>query len=366
LAVINYMAALHGLILALVIGRKSLQRFDANTLLALLLGISSYGLAVSTLYNGGFYEIWPHLLILFDPLIMLVPPLIYLYVHSRIAGHIHWRPIHFAHLIPFFLNGVLWLPFYLMNSHDKVRFYLENLQHPKLLSLVMLPRILVAFAYIFASLAALVSHTRSLAKAPGDAHRKNLSWLWHLLVGVLFVWGTISLLHLYIPTRISEEELNHLSNLLSSAFIFAMGYRVLLHPEILHREMAPQEPVKYQKTGLGDEEAEEIWRRLERVMAQEQPHLNGKLTLQGLADQLLLPGHQLSQVINQKGAANFNSYLNGHRIRAAQEMMRSHPDQKLLAIAFACGFSSLSTFNRVFRETTGQSPSEYRETERRA
>jgi AraC-like DNA-binding protein len=253
-----------------------------------------------------------------------------------------------------------------MNSHDKMRYYLENLQHPKLLSLVMLPRILVAFAYIFASLAAVVHHTRSLAKAPGDTHRKNLAWLWHLLVGVLFVWGAIALLHLYIPTQISEEEFNHLSNLLSSAFIFAMGYRVLLHPEILHREMAPQEPVKYQKTGLGDKEAEEIWRRLERVMAQEQPHLNGKLTLQGLADQLQLPGHQLSQVINQKGAANFNSYLNGHRIRAAQEMMRSQPNQKLLAIAFACGFSSLSTFNRVFRETTGQSPSKYREAEHRA
>jgi len=38
----------------------------------------------------------------------------------------------------------------------------------------------------------------------------------------------------------------------------------------------------------------------------------------------------------------------------------SNPELRVSEIAFQSGFTSLTHFNRVFKKTTGQSPSEFR------
>ncbi|MEV0251784.1 AraC family transcriptional regulator [Nocardia sp. NPDC050712] len=53
--------------------------------------------------------------------------------------------------------------------------------------------------------------------------------------------------------------------------------------------------------------------------------------------------------------------LRSLRIDRARELLVTAPDQTILAIAEACGFSGDRQFYRVFREQTGMSPAEYRE-----
>jgi len=358
-AIINYLAAIHGFILAMIIHRKSHRRLDANIILSILLMFSSWMLAGATLYNGGGYRHWPHLILFFDPFVQLIPPLIYFYVSTRIHGPLHLRPKQALHLIPFIYNLITWLPFYLMSSANKRVFYLK-IQHPHPLSWILLPRILVPTFYIILSLTILVRHTRSLKKTPDKAHRKNLKWLWLLLIGILLVWGIITFIHGYSPAQISEEEFSQLSNLLSSVFIFAMGYQVLLHPEILNRDIGNITLPKYQKTGISNPEVTQIWLLLDQKMKQEMLFLEPTLTLNKLSELMNLPQHQLSQVINQKTGTNFYSFLNTQRIDHAQKMMKNTPTSKLLSIAFSSGFQSLATFNRVFKEITRQTPSQYR------
>lgn len=359
-AVVNYLASFHGFILALIIRRKSHRALDANALLSCLLGLSSLALAGATIYNGGGYRSWPHLLLLFDPFILLIPPLIYLYVQSRIHGVLSWRAGLTVHLLPFLINLVILFPFYAMPAKAKIGYFILHLQHPHPVSLIMAPRILTPFFYIVLSILVLMQYTRTLPRNPQHAHLRNLLWLWHLLIGVLIVWSSIALIHVYIPVKISEEEFNHLCNLLSSLFIFALGYRVLLHPEILSRDISGVEPPKYEKTGVSETDAELIWLNLEKCMESQQPFLEPSLTLKSLADQVSVSQHQLSQVINQKSGDRFHAFLNHYRIRKAQQLIESKTDEKLLSIAFASGFQSLSTFNRVFKEMTGLSPSQYR------
>ncbi len=52
-------------------------------------------------------------------------------------------------------------------------------------------------------------------------------------------------------------------------------------------------------------------------------------------------------------------YLTHHRISHAQRLLAT-TDQKVLEIAFASGFSSLSRFNEAFRRACGCTPREYR------
>lgn len=360
-AVVNYLAGLHGFILALIIHRKSHHPHDANALLSWLLGLSSAILAGATFYNGGGFRIWPHLVVAFDPFVLLIPPLLYLYVQSRIHGALHWRITHALHLLPALVNLTILFPFYTMPAAKKIDYFLHRLQHPHAVGPIMAPRIVFPFFYVLLSILVLMRHRRSLPRNPLPPHQRNLLWLWHLLLGILAVWSAIALIHVYIPVGISEEEFSHLCNLLSSLFIFALGYRVLLHPEILHRDISGTEPAKYEKTGLAESDAQRIWHELELYMGARQPFLEPTLSLKELAERIAVPQHQLSQIINQKSGAGFYGFVNGYRIDQARRLMERNPQDKLLTVAFASGFQSLSTFNRVFKDMTGLSPSRYRE-----
>jgi AraC-like DNA-binding protein len=55
-------------------------------------------------------------------------------------------------------------------------------------------------------------------------------------------------------------------------------------------------------------------------------------------------------------------YLLTRRIERAKALLRD-TDQPIIEIAFQTGWSSLGTFGRVFRDITGESPSELRERE---
>ena len=46
----------------------------------------------------------------------------------------------------------------------------------------------------------------------------------------------------------------------------------------------------------------------------------------------------------------------------AISLMKKHPEYTLMAIAEECGINNASTFIRVFRNTYGMTPKEYRDT----
>ena len=55
----------------------------------------------------------------------------------------------------------------------------------------------------------------------------------------------------------------------------------------------------------------------------------------------------------------FTQFLNEYRISKSVQMLNSE-DQPISAVAFACGYNSLSYFNRQFRQITGHKPTAYR------
>ncbi len=67
----------------------------------------------------------------------------------------------------------------------------------------------------------------------------------------------------------------------------------------------------------------------------------------------------LSRVINSAFARSIPKLLNDHRVVEAKLLLRDS-DIQLMQIVSYVGFSSRNAFNRVFKETTGQAPTEYR------
>jgi AraC-like DNA-binding protein len=69
----------------------------------------------------------------------------------------------------------------------------------------------------------------------------------------------------------------------------------------------------------------------------------------------------LSQIINQKEKKNFYDFVNTYRFEEFKKLIAQQKNQQytLLSLAYDCGFSSKSSFNRYFKKATGQTPSEY-------
>lgn len=92
-------------------------------------------------------------------------------------------------------------------------------------------------------------------------------------------------------------------------------------------------------------------------------HREQGLTIGGLANRLGVPEHRLRALINQRlGYRNFSAFLNHHRIGEAKAVLadRDRVDLPILTMAMDLGYGSLAPFNRAFRESVGQSPSDYR------
>lgn len=99
----------------------------------------------------------------------------------------------------------------------------------------------------------------------------------------------------------------------------------------------------------------------QRLMQYVGDHFREPLTLDILAGELHVSKYHLSRVFSGKIGMSFTRYINEFRLDFAASRIRTTGDP-LTQIWLEAGFDSQRTFNRVFRQTFGMSPSEYRKT----
>jgi AraC-like DNA-binding protein len=99
------------------------------------------------------------------------------------------------------------------------------------------------------------------------------------------------------------------------------------------------------------------------VMGKQEAWREESLSIGDLAARLSIPEHRLRKLINGRlGYRNFSSFINGYRIEAAKRRLTDprEKDRTVAQIAFDLGFTSLSPFNRAFKEATGRTPTAWR------
>ncbi|WP_164466591.1 helix-turn-helix domain-containing protein [Chryseobacterium nakagawai] len=122
----------------------------------------------------------------------------------------------------------------------------------------------------------------------------------------------------------------------------------------------PYEPKS--ATDIADIEGmEKLFERIEKAMNQEMLFKDVKLNLSRLSVVLDVNSSYISKAIRYKGHSNFNIYLNTYRINYVKKLLEEIDFQKttLMYVYTEAGFSNQSTFNRVFKQIEGITPSEY-------
>lgn len=84
------------------------------------------------------------------------------------------------------------------------------------------------------------------------------------------------------------------------------------------------------------------------------------LTLEDAAREVGISKSYFSHLFKDYTQMTFVEYLTRERIRRAEAMMFGGSGEKIIDIAFECGFTSISSFNRTFRKIKGISPREFR------
>ena len=90
-----------------------------------------------------------------------------------------------------------------------------------------------------------------------------------------------------------------------------------------------------------------------------QEHFTEPVTIPVAAKALLISESQLSHLFSGRIHVGFRDYINSLRVQMATIML-TETDKPISEIAFDCGFTSFSTFNRAFRLSTGMTPREMR------
>lgn len=315
---------------------------------------------------------------------LLYGPILFLYVLSLIRG----RSVPFSnfllHLIPFLLFVISFTFYHYLIQGSEVKVY-DGYIH----IYGYFPRIMWFFSIFFAisggiyplvSLYLLDRHKQTIHRQFSYEKEINLNWLRLLIVLTIISFIVSFFAILFIVDWNWNENPRiafYIVSILNTIFVFFMGYFGLKQTTIFSPQTIPvvgvgentEDPrrigrhaARYRKSGLDTGKSVEIMKRLDGLMLESKPYLNGKLTLNDLAFELEISTNHLSQAINENAQKNFFDYVNGYRVEEVKYRVRNpeYDHITLLGIALDCGFNSKSSFNQIFKNATGQTPSEFK------
>ena len=90
-------------------------------------------------------------------------------------------------------------------------------------------------------------------------------------------------------------------------------------------------------------------------------HFRQELSFRDLAETFGYEYHYFSRQFHRHFGMNFKQFLNTYRLEHARDRLL-YSDQGVTEIAYDSGFQTVRTFNRVFQEHTGMTPSQFRKT----
>ena len=125
--------------------------------------------------------------------------------------------------------------------------------------------------------------------------------------------------------------------------------------ETIHaEEKAEEEMVEH----IGEQSSPEasLYASLLSLMKREELFKNPELG----RDELATNRTYLSNAVKQCAGLTLSNFINHLRLRWAAEALSSANEVSVQAVSEEAGFSSRSTFNRLFQEQYGMSPSAYR------
>ena len=356
----------------------------SNRLLGILTFMWSIILTVFALQSYGLYSEFPHLIKTFFVLLFAWFPLLYLSVKYLFSSFKHFKLQDLLHFIPMVLIIFLNIGFYLKSGAEKLElidnssgyFYIIDTISEEILSLQGLIYTLLSLRIINKYKENIVNYKSTIDHRVIRGFKTGI-----VLAFVGWLFGIIGT-HLEKFDIELHVDLFLFVYLFFVLIIYMLSILVIRSPEVFKltnddveklivtkTEIITEEVNKRKEKAILKEEQDDENliinqenKRLLQLMDEEKPFLNPDLDLIELSEKMGISRHQLSALINQYQKMNFYEFINHFRVNEAIDLM-TNPKNKTLKnyeIAFEAGFNSKATFYRIFKQVTGQTPSDFR------
>lgn len=358
--ILNLLGAAQALLLALTMVSIKRGHKTANRLLAAFAFTIAILIGGSVLITTHYIDLFPHLSRVNHPFDFLVGPLFYLYIRTLITRRNLWKR-DLLHFVPFILCVLYLIPYYFQSSEYKLN-NLGSAQYAQWYYVRSALALLLAILYLAYAVVTLAKFSRKPKEESSPAERAILSQARFLVISILVLLAVAILRYLFdlrFPAYTGYTNL--ILPLAATAFVYVIAYSGLRNSEWVETEDLPPSK-KYERSNLTPERSERYLAKLLNVMESDKPYTDGELTIQRLADRLVIPAPHLSQMINESLNQSFSDFINTYRVEEAKRQLLDSKKKhySILAIAEGVGFNSKSSFNAAFKKYTNRTPSEYR------
>ncbi|NLJ30882.1 MAG: response regulator [Clostridiales bacterium] len=98
----------------------------------------------------------------------------------------------------------------------------------------------------------------------------------------------------------------------------------------------------------------------ETIKIVENDYIDSSFCLNAVSDKLYVTSNYLSSVFKCGTGLGFQEYLTNYRIEKSKQLLRNMK-YKIYDVSYAVGYADPHYFSRIFKESTGMTPKEYRE-----
>jgi AraC-like DNA-binding protein len=275
------------------------------------------------------------------------------------------KPKHLLHFLPYIGFSLIHLIFF--TNRPLLSDTLELDQGWFLLVLGRIIALLITLpVYGILAWQIIARHRKSLKDSFSfESSSITLKWLRHIIIIFIVTYLVLIINMLTGNLAALFFKTSHMIPAVGLTFFcFSLSYYGFNQPVLFQKNTLSAE-VRHPQTGeevLTPARRKVLLQKLQAFLSSEKPFLNPELTISELAERVGIPRFYITDILKHELNLNFFTLIQDYRIEEVKIKLRDTKwnDASVLQIALESGFNSKSSFNALFKQYTGMTPSDYR------
>ncbi|WCO03145.1 AraC family transcriptional regulator [Psychroserpens ponticola] len=294
----------------------------------------------------------------------LIPPLLYLYVKSIFIDDHNLLKKSLKHFIVFGVYFISYtIPKSLIPDSNYIYMYQEYIPNWALVQDIF------GIVYFILSLKLFYKVSRLMKQSYSNIVEKEFLWIEKFLISfliVLIVDLIITITEMYFGYNVDwDGYITVLFMIIAMSYLGYYGLKqsTVFIPSFLiqtddEQVIEEQKQALYLKTS----EHDALKVKFQSCMKEDKIYLSPDLNLKVLADAMGISERKLSAFFSEVMHRSFYDSINLFRVEEAKTLLKSDvvESHSITGIGLTCGFSSKSSFYRIFKKRTQMSPLAYR------
>lgn len=290
----------------------------------------------------------------------LTPPLIFLYIKSIFSKRPDLLKKDLIHFVPF----TIYFTFYTVPSSF-------DFQYAKFIDGHTRALIKDVYGIVYFSISIKLFYVLSKTMKQNYSTIKEKDFLWVEKFLICFLLVRIVAFLLTSSEILFRYDVSWDAYITISFLIVAMAYlgfygitqsKIILPDFLIQEHIAKNIELENKTSYLKDDEKDGLREKFDQCIKQEKLFLSPDLNLKMFADRMDVSERKLSAFFGEVLNSSFYDSINSFRVEEAKTILKSNAieSHSITGIGLSCGFSSKSSFYRIFKNKTGMSPSVYR------